>query len=85
MEESLDDMNKRIGQELVDAVNPVCNDKRLATALIDLLNRTHPTLQQSLMGVFALVIEAHGKREYTDLRNEASVAWAKSEIGRAHV
>ena len=62
MEESLDDMNKRIGQELVDAVNPVCNDKRLATALI----------------VFALVIEAHGKREYTDLRNEASVAWAKS-------
>jgi len=37
----------------------------------------HPTLQQVFMGAVLKLIETHGMKEYTDLRNEASVQWAK--------
>ena len=37
----------------------------------------HPTLQQVFMGAVLKLIETHGMKDYTDLRNEASVEWAR--------
>lgn len=82
--------NKNVNQERVERAKEACGEvveelfravnggsEDLQIALIDHLQREHPTLQQLFFKVIHKAICDHADRTYTDLRNEASVAWAK--------
>lgn len=68
-----------LGKEMANALESFVNNySRLPQKYcIEQLMRTHRTLQQSLARMFLLYFEELSK-QYTDPRNEASVALAKA-------
>lgn len=73
--EEAKDRSKAIAREVFDIINGA--EPELREALIQQFLQEHPTLQQEFVGVMQKLILAHAGRKYTDLRNEASVTWAK--------
>jgi hypothetical protein len=69
--------SQEMARELLKFVNSCGVDgKGFAVALAS----DHPTLQQSVMRLFLDFATEMSKKQYTDLRNEASVALAKKIV-----
>ena len=52
--------------------------RRHSDELIEGIKSEHRTHQQSIIGSMKKIIVEYGKTSYFDLRNEASVKWAKT-------
>lgn len=63
-------------QEVTSAVN-IMSEKELEEGMLNALLDEHRTLQQSFFRVLHNVLEQYADTKYYDLRNEASVEYAK--------
>lgn len=75
---TLEEQNASAIAALFVLINKMGNDKELAEQFANELRRTHRTLQQCMIGVLKHVIEDYAESDQWDLRNEASVKWAKA-------
>lgn len=73
--EEAKERSKSVAKEIFDVINGA--EPELHDALREVFLTEHPTLQQSFVELLQKLILTHATREYTDLRNEASVDWAK--------
>ena len=76
---NLQQRNEAVTQEIVNLVNPMGNDDDLAKVLGAALAGTHRTLQQNFWRMIWLTAYEYAKNVegHTDLRNEASLEFAK--------
>ena len=63
-------------QEVTPAVN-IMSDKELEDGMLNALLDEHRTLQQSFFRVLHNVMKQYAATKYYDLRNEASIEYAK--------
>ena len=77
------DKVKAAMQTLVDSTNCMCGEKEMAQGMLDALTGSHRTLQQSFFRVFVDTMEKYSETR-TDLRNEASVDFAKKIVKLDH-
>ena len=61
-------------------INGSVRRPELAQALKDKLDKEHRTIIQLTMGIFKDVIEHYAENHSSDLRNEASLKWAKEVL-----
>lgn len=65
-------------KQALKALETCVNDNGTCAKLAELMIRDHNTYQQSFMRLFVLFVEFQANKDYTDLRNEASVNLAKT-------
>lgn len=63
--------------KLIDTTNVMGGEKDVAAGLLEALLSSHRTLQQSFFRAFADAMEHYAETPFVDLRNEASVEFAK--------
>ncbi len=78
--------------EQIRSLEPFDKSNLIATLINDMsfpykevakgLAQQHPTLQQNFMRLCGCYIEEMAKKEYTDLRNEASAEFARIVVQR---
>lgn len=69
--------NKEICRELFRLINYVGNDLILAKEFTEFLKNEHRTLQANFIRMIQYILNEYARNEYTDLRNEAAVAFSK--------
>ena len=70
------ELTKEAMQTLIDSTNCMVGEKEMVQGMLDALLGSHRTLQQSFFRVFAKTMDHYSHAHY-DLRNEASVEFAK--------
>ena len=70
------EMTKEAMTTLIDSTNCMCSEREMVDGMLEALNGSHRTLQQSFFRVFAKMAEQYADTR-SDLRNEASVDFAK--------
>jgi hypothetical protein len=68
---------KEAMETLMNGVNSFDSDS-IASIMHDVVKSNHRTLQQSFVRNLQIFLDYHSRTEYTDLRNEASVEFAKA-------
>lgn len=71
------------GEEMAQMLEEFSNGlpKRIVEAFVQqVTQRTHPTLQQKMMGLFVAVIEKWSEETDFDQRNEATIKLAKKMV-----
>lgn len=69
--------NMETAQKFFELCNIMSNDRSLADAFKDCLDKQHRTVIQSAMGVFSNVINHYAEFHRADPRNEDSLKWAR--------
>lgn len=67
---------KQAMMDLIDATNTMGADQDVATGMLEALQSSHRTLQQSFFRSFQLMAVEYGDTKFTDARNDAAVAFA---------
>ena len=67
--------SEALAEELFDIINGA--DEEFYDAIRDRFVKEHPTLQQVFVGLLQRLILVHARRARIDMRNEASIQWAK--------
>ena len=64
-------------QTLIDTTNVMGGDDIVAAGILEGIEASHRTLQQSFMRSFVLAMKEYGETPFKDGRNEAAVSTAK--------
>lgn len=71
------DEGREAGLDLLNQMNSMSTSDAFIEGIQDVFMDEHPTIQQKFVGGLLKLLHAHASREYTDLRNEASVSRAR--------
>tara|TARA_R110000824_G_scaffold33479_4_gene107251 strand:+ start:1423 stop:1707 length:285 start_codon:yes stop_codon:yes gene_type:complete len=69
---------ERLAAELIELTNAFGSETVVAAGISKAIGSAHNTIQQGFFKTLQFVIVTHGNEQYTDLRNEASVAYCKA-------
>jgi hypothetical protein len=69
---------RKLMEEIIDESNHYGSEKEMSEAIVDVLDRSHRTLQQTFWRSIKDAMAKYGETEFFDLRNQASVEFCKA-------